>query len=283
MPKFSIILPIYNGELYLKNCIKSVLNQTFQDFELIIIDDGSTDSTLETCKLYAKKDNRIKLIHQENAGLSGARNTGLDVAIGDYIIFIDCDDSIKHNLLEDLVKVVSADTLTHYGFSLITNNEVTSSHTDGGIIDILSGKGGEVWRCCFPSCIRGKIRFSLELNGAEDYIFSSEAYCLLKKIKVVSNSYYFYTTDNPTSIMHTNVLLNLDKQIKATIYVEKLLKKHNLLSKENRKALAERKSWCKEQLFKYGSKTLPAKKTLLSRITHKALFVVLKRLYRWDY
>ena len=251
MPKFSIILPVYNGESFLERCIKSILSQSFTDFELIIVDDGSQDDSLQICQQFAEKDKRISVIHQENKGLSGARNTGLDNCSGEYIIFIDCDDSIKGNLLEDLIKVASNDSLIHYGFSLTKNDIETKVHTDGGILDILSGNGGEVWRCCFPSKIVSRIKFNLELNGAEDYIFSSEAYCLIKKIKVINNSYYLYTTDNLNSIMHTNRLINLDKQIKATLYVEELLKKNNLLSKENIKALKERKSWCKEQSFKY--------------------------------
>ena len=102
-------------------------------------------------------------------------------------------------------------------------------------------------------------------------------------LTVIKKSFYFYTTDNQESTMHTKFLQNCDSQITSTICAENLLATHNLLNKETIKAIKTRKAWCKEQIFKYVSKTLPAKKTLLSRIMHKALFVVLKRLYRWDY
>lgn len=102
-------------------------------------------------------------------------------------------------------------------------------------------------------------------------------------LTVITKSFYFYTTDNSESTMHTKFLQNCDSQIAATVCAENLLATHNLLNKETIKALSERKSWCKEQLFKYAHKTFPPRKAFVSRIMHKALFVVLKRLYRWDY
>lgn len=90
--EISVIIPIYNTEKYLKQCVDSVLNQTFRDTEIILVDDGSTDNSPEMCDRYAENDKRIKVIHKENGGLSSARNAGLDIATGDYIAFIDSDD-----------------------------------------------------------------------------------------------------------------------------------------------------------------------------------------------
>ena len=86
-PEISIIVPVYNSEKYLEECIKSILNQTFADFELILIDDGSDDSSGLICDKYAEKDKRIIVVHQENKGICGARNAGLDIARGKYIGF----------------------------------------------------------------------------------------------------------------------------------------------------------------------------------------------------
>ena len=86
-PEISIIVPVYNSEKYLEECIKSILNQTFADFELILIDDGSHDSSGLICDKYAEKDKRIIVVHQENKGICGARNAGLDIARGKYIGF----------------------------------------------------------------------------------------------------------------------------------------------------------------------------------------------------
>lgn len=91
---FSIIVPVYNVEKYLDKCLKSILRQTFKDFECIIIDDGSQDNSNIIIDKYVKLDQRFKVIHQKNMGISAARNAGLDIAEGDYITFIDSDDYI---------------------------------------------------------------------------------------------------------------------------------------------------------------------------------------------
>ena len=90
--KLSIVVPVYNVEQYLHQCIDSILHQTFQDFELILVDDGSPDDCPKICDEYAKNDSRIKVIHKTNGGLSSARNAGLQIARGEYISFIDSDD-----------------------------------------------------------------------------------------------------------------------------------------------------------------------------------------------
>ena len=92
MSRFSIIVPVYNVENYLEECVKSVLEQTFSDFELILVDDGSKDKSGSLCDRLAAEDDRIRVIHQENQGLSGARNTGINAANGDYLMFLDSDD-----------------------------------------------------------------------------------------------------------------------------------------------------------------------------------------------
>lgn len=92
MPEFSIIIPIYKVEKYLNQCVDSVLNQTFGDFELILVDDGSPDKCGQICDSYESADSRIKVVHKNNGGLSSARNAGLDIAIGKYVIFLDSDD-----------------------------------------------------------------------------------------------------------------------------------------------------------------------------------------------
>lgn len=104
MPKISIIVPIYNVEEYIHRCIDSILAQTFTDFELILVDDGSPDRCGEMCDEYAKKDSRIKVIHKENGGLSDARNAGLEIAQGDFIGFVDSDDYIESDMYEILLE-----------------------------------------------------------------------------------------------------------------------------------------------------------------------------------
>ena len=107
VPLFSIIIPIYNVEKYLVQCIESVLNQDYDDYELILVDDGSPDNCGEICDSYLNKNSNIRVIHKKNGGISDARNTGLKEAKGDYVIFIDSDDYICDNhFLLKLAKVI---------------------------------------------------------------------------------------------------------------------------------------------------------------------------------
>lgn len=106
MSKVSIIVPVYNVENYIKKCIDSIVNQTMEDIEIILVDDGSKDTSGNICDEYALKDGRISVIHKENGGLSDARNTGIKKATSDYVLFVDGDDYIKENMVECLYKLL---------------------------------------------------------------------------------------------------------------------------------------------------------------------------------
>ena len=109
MELVSVILPVYNGEKYLKECIDSILANTYQNLEIILVDDGSADKSGSICDEYAKKDKRIKVIHQENKGLVGARNCGLSVSNGTYIAFIDADDLVSPAFYEEMVSAMETE------------------------------------------------------------------------------------------------------------------------------------------------------------------------------
>lgn len=104
--KVSVIVPIYKVEKYLDRCVHSILNQTYKNLEIILVDDGSPDNCPQMCDAYAKQDERIRVIHKENGGLSDARNAGLDIASGAYISFVDSDDWIHHQMIEILVNMI---------------------------------------------------------------------------------------------------------------------------------------------------------------------------------
>lgn len=110
MPLISVIVPVYNVEPYLARCIDSILSQTFTDFELILVDDGSPDNCGKICDEYAQKDNRIQVIHKENGGLSSARNAGIAISRGEWIHFVDSDDLIHPQMLEILYSAVDETT-----------------------------------------------------------------------------------------------------------------------------------------------------------------------------
>lgn len=106
MRKISVIIPVYNVEKYLIDCLESVVSQTYKNLEIIIVNDGSTDCSGDISDEYEKKDERIRVVHQKNMGLSGARNTGIDMATGEYITFLDSDDYLEIDILEKLVKIL---------------------------------------------------------------------------------------------------------------------------------------------------------------------------------
>ena len=99
-PKISVIVPVYNVEQYLPRCIESILAQTYNDFELLLINDGSSDNSGNICDEYAKNNSRVRVFHKENGGVSSARNMGLDNAQGEYVVFVDSDDFIRNKYLE---------------------------------------------------------------------------------------------------------------------------------------------------------------------------------------
>ena len=127
MPKLSIIIPIYNVEEYLDQCVQSAINQTLQDIEIILVDDESPDSCPQMCDDYAKQDSRIKVVHKKNGGLGFARNSGLEVATGEYVTFLDSDDFVDLHTYEHLYNIAKTENLDaiFYKFKRFTNeNEV---------------------------------------------------------------------------------------------------------------------------------------------------------------
>lgn len=126
MSKISIIIPVYNVSKYLRKCLESVINQTYQNLEIIVINDGSTDGCDKICDEYAKKDNRIRVIHQSNKGLSEARNSGLKVMTGEFVGFVDPDDWIEPNfyeLLEKRMREKNAD-IVMMGYYFVYKNKI---------------------------------------------------------------------------------------------------------------------------------------------------------------
>lgn len=147
----SVIIPAYNIEQYIGRCLDSVLSQTYENLEIIVVDDGSSDATGRILDDYEKKDTRIKVIHKENGGVSSARNKGLDKASGDYIGFVDGDDSIDPKMYETLVNLLEdADAdIAHCGYQMVFPDRVDYYYNTGkkkiqtteeGLKDLLSGE-----------------------------------------------------------------------------------------------------------------------------------------------
>ena len=208
-PLFSLIVPVYNVELYLDTCIKSILEQTYQDFELILVDDGSKDSSARICDEYALKDARIQVIHNPNAGVSAARNTGLDIAKGKYVCFVDSDDWIDNRYLQTVIDNISnfdilfISSVWHYEDGSIRSLCMKTSECHNGIGDaifhLLDNEThinyfGFTWNKVFCKDIIDQfhLRFIEGLAISEDEVFTL-AYCNhIKTLKIIDIPLYHY-------------------------------------------------------------------------------------------
>ncbi len=219
MPIISAIVPIYNSEKYLEACIDSILAQTFTDFELILIDDGSTDSSGIICDRYAQKDNRVVVIHKENAGVSAARNDGINLAKGEYITFVDSDDTLEENFLENAYEKIGENDLYISGIKMITfNNSLVDSVVTYGIkesrvlsvVELLETLTKEFPEICIsgPCCKLYKkeiinmndISFDVSLTCGEDTCFNIDYLSKIDFIYFDKNSYYNYYRINENSL-----------------------------------------------------------------------------------
>jgi glycosyltransferase involved in cell wall biosynthesis len=134
-PKISVIVPIYNVEAYLPRCIDSILSQTYRNIEVILVDDGSPDNSGKICDRYAGEDDRIKVIHRENGGLSAARNSGIDCATGEYLAFVDSDDYVKEDFIEFLYELMckaDADISACGALTVFSDGSTENPSTDTG-------------------------------------------------------------------------------------------------------------------------------------------------------
>lgn len=204
---FSIIVPVYNVEKYLDKCLKSILRQTFKDFECIIIDDGSPDNSNIIIDKYVKLDQRFKVIHQKNMGISAARNAGLDIAEGDYIKFIDSDDYIADDYLEKFaLKIADTDAdIVICGFieaykDYEKNKVFTSESTKVIKQNILADLWPSyVWNKCYKKDLFGDIRFPIGMVYED--LLTIPAVCLnAKRIECIPDKLYYYNRQNVNSI-----------------------------------------------------------------------------------
>ncbi len=217
MPQISVIVPVYKVEQYLDDCIQSILNQTFSDFELILVDDGSPDNCGAMCDRYAEKDSRVKVIHQENQGLSGARNSGLDAARGEYVTFVDSDDVIHPCFLEILQRSMEKQTdLAVCRFREFTDGEnpdvsIFRASPSGQPFDARSAvirlyEGSlsvpvNAWGKLFRRSLIGNLRFPLG-RLHEDQAFTPYVCYRARRIMSVDAPLYYYRM-RPASITKT--------------------------------------------------------------------------------
>lgn len=265
----SIIVPVYNTEKYLDECIQSILNQTYSNFELLLINDGSSDRSGEICDKYALKDDRIKVFHQKNAGVSAARNLGLEHAKGEWVTFVDSDDYIGQNYLLDFIKLeiyedlIYQNTIKFNDFNkekLYTFKNETMS-IKKFIEDNMITSYGYVHSKFFKSkiIIDNNLRFDVELSFAEDSIF------ILSFLNYSNNIYFseianYYYRDTPNSLVKQSY--SYDKELYLLNQA-----KHNLYEIVNKKNLVIDNRLLDKELQYYMFRVLKSN----SKISNKSI------------
>lgn len=233
MAKISVIVPVYNSEKFLEKCLNSIINQTFKDIEIICIDDGSSDKSLDILKSFETKDKRIRILTQKNMGPSCARNKGLEIATGEYVGFVDSDDWIDLDFYEKLynsaekynadIAVGGIKRLRSYKWKYhlkIKKEEFTDDTNKKFILCDVPDKC-YIWNKIYrlKPLKDNKITFEPDIYY-EDRYFTAQALVYLNSLVTVPNVYYNYWT-NPNSIVKTKS----EKKIKDSIYTkEKMMK-----------------------------------------------------------
>jgi glycosyltransferase involved in cell wall biosynthesis len=233
IPLFSIIIPVYNADKYLSKCIDSIISQTFTDFELVLINDGSSDNSGMICEEYAKKDSRIHTFHKENGGVSSARNLGLDKANGEWITFVDADDWLADNFLERMLNIaleLNVEAVFCDCFYVFENESVPkrsyTENTVGNGSDMLKrfllrfGTRSELW----GKIIKRKYlhhRLKTNLKIGEDFLYLLELYaidsgCDFKsrtELTAITTDCLYYYRQLDSSVMNNSNLAFHNKEL----------------------------------------------------------------------
>ena len=257
MSKVSVIIPVYKVEKYLRKCLDSVIYQTYRDLEIIIIDDGSPDGCGAICDEYARKDDRISVIHKKNEGLCAARNDGLKLVSGKWVLFVDSDDWCELDLVQKAVKAAEEKDVDILLFNPYRNIDEDNSKeikafpkefetADKSIISdmqllalstVYNPMGG-TWSQGFPwdklfstdLILGNNLKFATNVKANEDVIFNLNAFQFAKRIAYIDCTLYHYRL-NPTSIgyKYTPDRVQIDKDVYEEMYT--IGKKYGLSEK----------------------------------------------------
>lgn len=242
----SVVVPIYNVEKWLERCLITILNQPFTNLEIILVNDGSTDNCRKICEHYAQIDKRIKVVHKENGGLSSARNAGIEVATGKYIVFIDPDDVITQDYFEILLSTAEKNNCDAVvsGYKKVPINEIVVpgfklNEVMNGKHFVLSSPNVHsnndlcfVWRYFYRLDVMKEkgIRFNEQVFIGEDVIFNLEFLLKSSRVYAIPGNHYDYTVNNPDSLMRVPFKPKLESSLIKQYEVRKgLSKQYGLL------------------------------------------------------
>lgn len=256
MPEISVVIPVYNVEKYLKQCLDSVVNQTFNDIEIICIDDGSSDSSLDILNEYAKKDDRFKILTQENKGPSYTRNRGIDTAQGKYLYFMDSDDYIEPESLEELYNIAESNSTDCIIFKMInfddeTGEKYSSEYYDMEFLGELVGdnvfshkdiKGDLFFVAVSPQGKFFNLDFIRNIKFPEDVIFEDNVFFL--EVLLKAERLYFYDKYLCNRRVRSGSLMTSKKNFTDYITVSNMMvdmsKEHGIYNDEYKPQLFEK-------------------------------------------
>lgn len=308
MAKISIIIPIYNVEKYLDTCVQSVVNQTLKDIEIILVDDESPDSCPQMCDNYAVKDERIKVVHKNNGGLGFARNSGLEVATGKYVTFLDSDDYVDLETYEHLCTLLEKHTLDAIFYKFIRfsdNNDNIQTHVNDDVelyqgesikklmLDIIasepSAKVDHKIQCSSCSAIyrldiikKNNIRFHSERELiSEDLIFNLDYLKNAKKVVFNSSNHYHYRV-NIQSLSNTIRIDRIEKNLLLYHYIDKNLNAWNLdLNKAKERNCRLFIGYSRSAIKQILKSSYTFKNNWLDNVLSKSIWNFLYKNYAW--
>ena len=258
----SVIIPVYNVEKFLNRCVDSVLSQTYKNIEIILVDDGALDSSPQICDEYTKKDSRVTVIHKKNGGLASARNAGLKVAKGDYILFVDSDDWIKDDTLEELLNIAVKNKVDFVRFIPVSAgypdrpdgtpiNFGTEDFMEEGVYNkekmirdiyprlfvtpqLTMGPIVAAWRSLYNRkfLVDNNLYFDEEVKYSEDAIFSAKVVYNSNKFYYIKGGYYynyFYNTSSITKSFKKEFGNKSDYDFSKQLYLEDIYNVLNAL------------------------------------------------------
>lgn len=242
--KISVIVPVYNTEKYLHKCVDSILAQTFTDFELLLIDDGSTDNSGKLCDEYAAKDNRVKVFHKKNGGVSRARNLGIDNAQGEYLSFIDSDDYIHPDIYAELVAIADKYNVDLVVSDIELNGKVLMNKTPSlckldkeeihnkvlpYFTQIDNTGAGAYTTMIIKRAVLDKnnVRFYEDFAFQEDLMFVINVYANISSMYYLPKTFYEYTT-HPTGLYASYRKGDGENFVKARNIILSLIKKYDI-------------------------------------------------------
>jgi len=286
--KVSVIVPVYNTQKYLKRCIDSIVNQTYNNLDIILVNDGSTDNSLKICEEYEKIDDRIFIVSGKNYGVSHARNIGIEKAKGEYLYFADSDDYLEIDAIEKMLReFVNADgELIIAGYNEIENKEKIAKKSWGNfriksndakklILDE-NGAGGYLWNKLFKLSLIKKfeIKFDEKIYVWEDVLFVMEYLDKCKNVKLIDDIVYEYCRRDGSAVEYSVYTPRLYTQLNAIEKIEKFV----FLDDSTKDLLEYRKVRCCLGLVRsmaignnVDKNTLKKIKNKLNRISRKML------------